>query len=246
LRAGGINPPQRPEIWAPFLVSAQNALRLSPLAALCRVVIRRWIEVVRTGRGGQIDVNGTPWTRLPADELLEQLEEEYGVEVSIRTLRRALSELTTAGAVRREQRWCHRWKRDYWYAPTAEEEALHRARPQVVAAKAVADRRTQRRPHERPPVAAQVLSLSSSDQVSRRRPANQQPAATPQERKEATGVATTSPAQGGHGQALQAPPTPSHWPEAATPQQTLQALENIRRAVPWLNRGRPALGFGAA
>ena len=72
-------------------------IRLTPLASLCLGVVRGWINVARKGRGGQIDESGTAWTRLPADQLRDQLEREFLVEVSTRSIQRALKELEEAG-----------------------------------------------------------------------------------------------------------------------------------------------------
>ena len=76
-------------------------IRLTPLASLCLGVVRGWINVARKGRGGQIDDEGTAWTRLPADQLRDQLEREFLVEVSTRSIQRALKELEEAKQIRR-------------------------------------------------------------------------------------------------------------------------------------------------
>ena len=106
---------------------------LTPLASLCLGVVRGWINVARRGRGGQIDESGTAWTRLPAEQLRDQLEREFLVEVSTRSVQRALKELEEAKQIRREQRWKHRYKRDYWYAIPEQEEALEALRPRTIA-----------------------------------------------------------------------------------------------------------------
>ena len=106
---------------------------LSPLASLCLGVVRGWINVARRGRGGQIDDQGTAWTRLPAEQLRDQLEREFLVEVSTRSVQRALKELEEANQIRREQRWKHRYKRDYWYAIPTRQEELEAHRPRVIA-----------------------------------------------------------------------------------------------------------------
>ena len=106
---------------------------LSPLASLCLGVVRGWINVARKGRGGQVDDQGTAWTRLPAEQLRDQLEREFQVEVSTRSIQRALKELEEANQVRREQRWKHRYRRDYWYALPPYEEQLEAHRPRTIA-----------------------------------------------------------------------------------------------------------------
>jgi hypothetical protein len=106
---------------------------ITPLASLCLGVVRGWINVARKGRGGQIDEQGTPWTRLPADQLRDQLSREFLVEVSTRSIQRALKELEDTDQIRREQKWKHRYRRDYWYAIPAREEALEALRPRTIS-----------------------------------------------------------------------------------------------------------------
>ena len=97
---------------------------INPLASLCLGVVRGWIRVAQRGRGGQIDQDGAAWTRLPAIELRCQLAREFRVEVSTRSVQRALKRLAEANLLRREQRLKHRYWRDYWYAlPVGGEEA---------------------------------------------------------------------------------------------------------------------------
>ena len=99
----------------------KNPCRISALAALCLQKIRGWWKVVLEGRGGQLDADGTPWTRLTADDLLEQLQREAHTQCHVRTVRRALKELADCGLVQRRQRYAYRWRRDWWYAPPAVE-----------------------------------------------------------------------------------------------------------------------------
>lgn len=154
-------------------------VRLSPLAALCLQTIRRWWNVVRRGRGGQIDSSGTPWTRLPADQLLEQLEREHGISVHVRTVRRALQELANAKAVRREQRYAYRWRRDWWYAPTESEEALEAARPTRIEAQAAVSKGSiQPVPIERTAPSDQVLRVPGLDSPGLKKTTAKQPAAS--------------------------------------------------------------------
>ena len=89
---------------------------ITPLASLCLGIVRGWIRVAQRGKGGQIDQDGAAWTRLPAIELRHQLAREFRVEVSTRSVQRALKRLAEANLLRREQRLKHRYWRDYWYA----------------------------------------------------------------------------------------------------------------------------------
>lgn len=90
----------------------------NPLASICLKIICGWVNVVRKGKGGKIDEQGTPWTRLPAWEINDQLAREFHLEVNIRRVYRALKELEKAGLICRKQRCSYR--RDYWYTLTAE------------------------------------------------------------------------------------------------------------------------------
>ena len=78
----------------------QKQLSVTPLASLCLGVVRGWINVASKGKGGQIDNKGTAWTRLPADQLKDQLAREFRVEVSTRSVHRALQELSDAKLLR--------------------------------------------------------------------------------------------------------------------------------------------------
>ena len=108
--------------------------QLSPLASLCLGVVRGWVRVARRRKGGQIDKYGTAWTRLPANELREQLAQEFRVRASTRSVQRALKELAEADQVRREQRWKHRYQRDYWYTLPVGQEGADMSTPRTIPA----------------------------------------------------------------------------------------------------------------
>ena len=151
-------------------------ISLTPLASLCLGVVRGWINVARKGRGGQIDDGGTAWTRLPADQLRDQLAREFLVEVSTRSVQRALKELEDSNQIRREQRWKHRYKRDYWYAVTEQEEALEAHRPRTIAGNYQSQRTRPSGQNETTRAAVQVLSTPlSKTQFSKPKTKNQQP-----------------------------------------------------------------------
>ena len=131
---------------------------LTPLASLCLGVVRGWINVAARGRGGQIDDKGTAWTRLPADQVREQLEREFMVEVSTRSIHRALKELSDTNQIRRQQRWKHRYRRDYWYSLPAYEEVLNTHRPRTIASTYKSEQRRSKTHNEVTGVSDQVLS----------------------------------------------------------------------------------------
>lgn len=109
-----------------FLVSACSAVvagdlppSLSALESLCLDQIRFWVGVVARngGRSGRV-VEGVPFTRLPAGDLVDHLTERFPfLSVTLRQVRRALRRLVELGLVVREQFWqSERWRSDYWYS----------------------------------------------------------------------------------------------------------------------------------
>lgn len=137
---------------------------LSPLASLCLGAVRGWINVARKRKGGIIDDEGNAWTRLPADQLRDQLEDEYQVEVSTRSVQRALKELADRNHLRREQRWKHRYNRDYWYAMPTYEEELNRHRPRTIAGNYQSVQKDRRRPSVTTRATGHVLTTRSNTQ----------------------------------------------------------------------------------
>lgn len=152
---------------------------LSPVAALCLRVVKGWLSVVRRGKGGELR-NGVPYTRLKASEVQQQLEAEQGVEVSTKTVQRALTELVVRGHLTRRQLYKHRYNRTYWYAPSEAELQAERHRPSVVAKQHRAkgsSRPTQNGGTEGSPVSLQALNaqLSFSTQKAESSKAAKQP-----------------------------------------------------------------------
>ena len=119
----------------PFpLVTTKTSGGLSPLASLCLGAVRGWLKVVSRGRGGELR-NGVPYTRLKASELQAQLARDYQVDVSTKTVQRALTQLVTSGHLSRRQLYKHRYNRTYWYAPGEREQQAEQHRPRSVAAR---------------------------------------------------------------------------------------------------------------
>jgi hypothetical protein len=100
-------------------VSAPVVHRLTPLESLCLTQVQFWVGVVERnqGRCGRL-VDGRPFTRLPAQELVENLEERFPfLAVTVRQVRSALNKLVSLGLLVREQFWQReRWRSDYWYS----------------------------------------------------------------------------------------------------------------------------------
>ena len=213
--------------------STAMGISLTPLASLCLGVVRGWINVARKGRGGQIDQEGTAWTRLPADQLRDQLAREFLVEVSTRSVQRALKELEDGNQIRREQRWKHRYKRDYWYAVTEQEEALEAYRPRTIAGNYQSSRSRQNSKDETTGAAVQVLSTPlSKTHFSKTKTKNQQP----ERKKTHMDAVRTCNAYGTN------PPLPKREDQEQT---TPSGSEGTRHGGQKRPKSNPPKGFGA-
>lgn len=117
-----------------FSVSVCQSPSLSPLESLCFEQVSFWVGVVERNRGASgALVNGVPFTRLPAGELVSDLEERFPfLSVTVRQVRRALNRLVELGLLVREQFWQCRWRSDYWYSlPEAATAAAAQTAPEV-------------------------------------------------------------------------------------------------------------------
>ena len=140
-------------------------IQITPLASLCLGVVRGWINVAKKGKGGQIDQEGTAWSRLPADQLRDQLEREFLVETSTRSIHRALKELSDANLLRREQRWKQRYRRDYWYAIPEHEEELLQYSPRTVQDRYRSQQKGSKEHHESTPASGHVLKTPNINKI---------------------------------------------------------------------------------
>lgn len=203
------------------LVTTQKSGALSPLASLCLSVVRGWLRVVQRGRGGELR-NGVPFTRLKASELQQQLEAEYQVAVSTKTVQRALTQLVSGGHLSRRQLYKHRYNRTYWYAPGELEQQAEAHRPRSVAARfnrtgsassSQSSRPTQQGLTERSPVSLQALQAqlpsstqkTASSQTPKQPQTGEAPCDPPEPRQEAVSrawghraVRASKPATGAH------------------------------------------------
>lgn len=116
------------------LVSTPQPLT-NPLDALLLPRVLWWVAVVFRQRTkcGHLDKDGRPWTRLPAKDLVKQLEEGDSLSVSTRTVQRSLERLVESGHLCRKQRTKWWGQRDYWYTWTDTEWALQQHRPTALA-----------------------------------------------------------------------------------------------------------------
>lgn len=90
---------------------------MSPVEALCFQCIKSWVRIVQYKKGscGEIDSDGTPWTRCSATEVQSWIASELECEVSARQCQNALRSLEASGRVIREKRWANRWTQAYSY-----------------------------------------------------------------------------------------------------------------------------------
>ena len=221
-------------------MSAPNRPRISPVASVCLRVVKGWLRVVSKGKGGELR-NGVPYTRLKASEVKEQLEREEGVEVSTKTIQRALTQLVEAGHLSRRQLYKHCYNRTYWYAPSEQEQQAQRHRPQVVAATYAnqSKQQSQQVPTERSQVSSQ--SLNTQITYSFLKEGNGQTAEQPQRKEAPSGQPepqqeAISKAWGKRRHTAPTPPTVGHGGRLQQAQQALHTA--IQRAT--------ARGFGKA
>ncbi len=99
-------------------MSTSQSPSLTVLESLCFEQVSFWVGVVTRngGKSGRL-VNGAPFTRLPAGDLVDNLTERLPlVSLTVRQVRRALNRLVELGLVVREQFWQWRGCSDYWYS----------------------------------------------------------------------------------------------------------------------------------
>lgn len=219
---------------------------LSPVAALCLRVVKGWLGVVRRGKGGEFR-NGVPYTRLKASEVREQLEAEQGVEVSTKTVQRALTELVVGGHLTRRQLYKHRYNRTYWYGPSEAELQAEQHKPSVVAkqhrakgASQGSSRPTQNGGTEGSPVSLQALSAqlslstqkAESSQTAKQPQTGEAPCGQPEPQQEAVSRAWGRPRP--------TRPTPRTGAHSGRLQQAQQRLaEVVQRAAAYKGFGSP-------
>ena len=99
-------------------MSTSQSPSLTVLESLCFEQVTFWVGVVaRNGGASGALVNGVPFTRLPAGDLVANLSERLPlVSLTIRQVRKALNRLVQLGLVVREQFWQWRGCSDYWYS----------------------------------------------------------------------------------------------------------------------------------
>ena len=232
-------------------MSTQKTAALSPLASLCLGVVRGWLKVVSRGRGGELR-NGVPYTRLKASEVQQQLEAEYSVAVSTKTVQRALTQLVTGGHLTRRQLYKHRYNRTYWYAPGELEQKAEGYRPRSVAARfqggsAPFPKQSslpgQPEGTERSPVSLQALKAqvttstqkAASSQTTQQPQTGETPCGTPEPQQEAV-----SRAWGKRRPTAQTPRTGAHSGRLEQAQQRL--AEVVQRAMTYKGFGSTQQG----
>ncbi len=97
---------------------------MTPVEALCLACINHWLRIVRHKNGscGEIDADGTAWTRCSATEVAAWIKKEFDADVSARQCQNALRSLEGSQRVIREKRWVNKWTQAYSYAlPTTDQ-----------------------------------------------------------------------------------------------------------------------------
>lgn len=166
-------------------MSACKTPLTNPLDALLLPRVLAWVAVVfrQKSKCGYLDAEGRPWTRIPAKDLVKQLEEEDSLSVSTRTVQRSLERLAAAGYLARLQRTKWWGQRDYWYSWTDEEWELQSYRPTAASRRSPAAVTLQREPSRRPEASGVSgqgsMSSSSLTQSSKGEPTAEQKVASP-------------------------------------------------------------------
>jgi hypothetical protein len=187
-----------------FLVSTNTLLPLTnPLDALLLPRVLRWVAVVfrQKSRCGYLDADGRPWTRLPAKDLVAQLEREEGLEVTVRRVQRSLVRLAEAGYLVRTQRTKWWGQRDWWYSWSDAEWELQQCRPTAVGRRvpsAVTVQVDAKRRSEASVPTVQVLSTQTlKNQTSKSDPTAKQSGASHQNGKSGCAGLQAAPAETG-------------------------------------------------
>ncbi len=91
---------------------------MTPVESLCLQCIKHWIRIVQHNKGscGEIDRQGTAWTRCSATEVASWIGEHFEAEVSPRSCQNALRSLEESGRVNRQKRQVNRWTQAYSYS----------------------------------------------------------------------------------------------------------------------------------
>lgn len=86
------------------------------LDLICLDVLQRYWHATSKGRGGRV-IDGTPWTKVSAKDMVGYLAAKGLKNVSEKTAQRSLRRLVEAGLCRREQLGKKQWNHESWYAP---------------------------------------------------------------------------------------------------------------------------------
>jgi hypothetical protein len=162
-------------------VSQTPAPLTNPLDALLLPRVLRWVTVVfrQKSRCGHLDQEGRPWTRLPAKDLVAQLEREEGLEVTVRRVQRSLERLAEAGYLTRTQRTKWWGQRDWWYSWADAEWALQQCRPTSVSHRVTSQTAPNRRSEASVATGQTLGPQTLKTQTSKERPEGKAEVASP-------------------------------------------------------------------
>ena len=87
-----------------------EVVRISAAKALIAEQLAYWIGVAQAGKGGSRDEEGRGWSYLAASDLQERIFIRSRVDLSLKTIYRALNSLVSRGWFDRERKTKHQWK----------------------------------------------------------------------------------------------------------------------------------------
>lgn len=93
-----------------------KVVRISAAEALIAEQLTYWISVAQAGKGGSRDDEGRGWSYLAASDLQERIFIRSRVDLSLKTIYRALKSLCDRGWFDREMKTKHLWKHVWHYA----------------------------------------------------------------------------------------------------------------------------------
>ncbi len=87
---------------------------LKPLDYVCADIIRMWLRKASQGRGGRI-IDGAPWVKISADDMLGYLEYR-GIAASYKQVQRSLRRISDQNVFSRTKLSQSKWDHSYWWS----------------------------------------------------------------------------------------------------------------------------------
>lgn len=97
-------------------LQSKQAVTLTPGEALVRQLVSEWVENPPVSDDIDYDDDGTPWVKVPAQEISDLMLERHNLAFSVRRTRTALNGLVEKGHLLRTRRiGDHKWAGVYFY-----------------------------------------------------------------------------------------------------------------------------------